>query len=107
MPDRTLVPLVAALSFLLGFGVADVTGVRPLGGAVLLAGGAWCAVRARPIAGTPRTVVLIVLAFAAFVASHPLGDEIGSWPAVFTMAALVAALAALLLRPAVPTAGRA
>ena len=107
MPDRQLVPLVAALSFLVGFAVADVTGVRPLGGAVLLAGGAWCALRARPIAGTPRTAVLIAFAFAAFVASHPLGDEIGSWPAVFTMAALVAALAVVLLRPAVPTAGRA
>ena len=33
---------VAFGSFVLGFAVADVTGVRPLGGLVLLAGVLWC-----------------------------------------------------------------
>jgi hypothetical protein len=84
------VPLVAALSFLAGFGVADVTGVRALGGAVLLAGGAWCAKDALPALGTRRTAALLGFALVAFVVSHPLGHAIGAWPAVLVSAAVVA-----------------
>ena len=81
---------VAALSLVLGFGVADVTGVRPLGGLVLLAGVAWC-VRAWAARGV-RPVVsvgLVVLYAAAFAASHALGDVLGAWGAVFAVAAVV------------------
>lgn len=92
-----LVPLVATLTFVAAFAVADVTGVRPLGGIVLVAGGLWCAARVRPVAGTARTVGLLVFALAAFVLSHPLGDEIGSWPAVFVVAAAVGLVTAGLL----------
>lgn len=93
-----IVPLVAALTFLAAFGVADATGVRPLGGIVLVAGGAWCALQVRPVAGAGRTVALLVLALAAFVLSHPLGDEIGSWPAVLVVSAAVGLVTALLLQ---------
>lgn len=81
-----------------GFGVAELTGVRALGGIVLLAGGALCAVLALPVAGRVRTAVLLVVALALFVASHPLGDAIGAWPAVFVSAAVVAAASAVLAR---------
>lgn len=87
-------PLVATLTFLLAFAVADVTGVRPLGGLVLVAGGAWCALQVRPVAGTVRTVVLLVVALAAFVASHPLGDVLGAWPAVLAVSLAVGAATA-------------
>jgi len=93
------VPLVAALSFVAGFGVADVTGVRPLGGLVLLAGGAWCAREVRPVAGTGRTAALVVLALVMFVASHPLGDVLGAWPAVLLAGVVVGAVTAALMAP--------
>lgn len=91
-------PLVAAGTFLAGFGVAELTGVRALGGLVLLAGGALCAALALPVAGRRATLALLAIALALFVVSHPLGRAIGSWPAVFVAAATVAAVAAALLR---------
>lgn len=93
------IPLVAAATFLAAFGVADVTGVRALGGLVLVAGGAWCALRVRPAAGTPRTIALVAFALVAFVASHPLGDVLGAWPAVVLVAAAVGFATVRLQRP--------
>lgn len=81
--------LVAALSLIVGFAVADVTGVRPLGGIVLLVGGAWCAIRWNRARGLAITVALAVLYAFLFVFSHVLGDLIGTWPAVFTVAAVM------------------
>jgi hypothetical protein len=92
------IALVAAGSFVAGFGVAELTGVRALGGVVLLAGGAACAAMALPVAGPARTGALLGIALALFVASHPLGRAIGPWPAVFATAAAVAAASALLAR---------
>jgi thiol:disulfide interchange protein len=80
---------VAAGSLLLGFAVAQATGVRPLGGVVLLAAVAWCAVRWRAEAGTPAAVALVALYAAAFAASHVLADALGTWGAVVTVAAAV------------------
>jgi hypothetical protein len=94
---RTAIPLVAAASFLAGFGVAELTGVRAIGGLVLLAGGAWCARAAFRLVGGPATAVLVVVALALFVISHPLGRLIGSWPAVTVSAALAAVTAAAIL----------
>ena len=78
--------------------MAELTDVRAIGGVVLLAGGAVCARMALPIAGVPRTVALLVVALALFVASHPLGRAIGAWPAVFVAAAAVFAASAVLVR---------
>jgi hypothetical protein len=94
---RVAVPLVAAATFLVGFGVAELTGVRASGGLVLLAGGAWCGRAALPVAGRRRTIALLAIAVALFVVSHPLGDAIGAWPAVAASAALAALAAAVLL----------
>jgi hypothetical protein len=93
------VPILAALTFIAAFGVADLTGVRALGGVVLVAGGAWCAARVRVTAGTSRTVALIAFALVAFVLSHVLGDVLGAWPAVILVAAIVGATTAVLQRP--------
>lgn len=95
-----VVPVVAALTFVAAFGVADVTGVRALGGLVLIAGGAWCALRIRPTAGSARTAALLLFALAAFIASHPLGDAMGAWPAVIVVAGVVGLVTALVQRPA-------
>ena len=84
---------VAALSLIAGFAVADVTGIRPLGGIVLLAAAAWCALRWRALAGLPAALALLALYALAFAASHALGDAIGAWPAVLVVAGVVGAAA--------------
>ena len=81
---------VAAAAFVAGFGVAELTGVRALGGVVLAAGGAWCFVALRREAGTGRAAAVLALALGLFVAAHPLGDAIGAWPAVLASAAVLA-----------------
>jgi PAS domain S-box-containing protein len=64
----TAVPtwLIAGASLIAGFAVADVTGVRPLGGLVLLAAAAWLVLRWRERAGTGRAIALLAL-YAALI----------------------------------------
>jgi len=78
---------VAAGSLLAGYLVARQTGVRPLGGGVLAAAGAWCARKWTRRAGPGRATALLGVYGAAFVASHPLAKRIGAWPAVLAAAA--------------------
>jgi len=94
--------VVAALTLVVGFAVADLTGVRALGGVVLVAGVVWCAVRARA-AGWWRVAAVVLVGAACFAVSHPLGGVIGAWPAVL-VAALVLGVAtfALVDRPSQP-----
>jgi hypothetical protein len=79
---------VAAGSLLAGFGVAQATGVRALGGIVLVAGAGWCAQRWRRSAGTGRTAALLLVYLGAFVGSHLIHDAVGAWPAVLIAAAV-------------------
>jgi hypothetical protein len=79
---------VASGSLIAGFAVAQATGVRPLGGAVLAVAAGWCALRWRNEVGAGRAIALVALYLAAFVGSHVLADAIGSWPAVLVAAAL-------------------
>jgi hypothetical protein len=98
MPPRATLPLAAAATFLAGFGVAELTGVRALGGVVLLAGGVWCARLAYRLAGAGPTSALLVIALGLFVASHPLGHLIGAWPAVVVSAGLAAVACVAVVR---------
>ena len=82
--------LIAALTLVVGFAVAQGTDVRWLGGAVLVAGGAWCAVRAWRPAGPLRTVVVLLVAVVCFVASHLLAPHLGPWTSVVLVAAILA-----------------
>src|SRR5436853_1130426 len=84
---------VAAGSLVVGYAVASATGSRPLGGVVLLLGGAWCiGVWARRDGG--RTAAeLGATGVAAFVASHLLARAIGPWPSVLAVSAVMAAAA--------------
>lgn len=79
---------MAAGSLVAGFAVAQVTGVRPLGGMVLLAGAGWCARRWLPQVGTPRTMALLGIYLAAFVLSHVISGPVGTWPAVAIVSAV-------------------
>lgn len=99
MNPRLALPIVAAATFLAGFGVAELTGVRAIGGLVLVAGGFWCGRIALRIAGPVATALLLIVAVALFVAAHPLGRAIGAWPAVLVTASLVAGAAAALAAP--------
>ena len=86
---------VASGSLIVGFAVAQATGVRPLGGIVLALGAGWCALRWRRGVGTARAVALVVVYLAAFVASHLIADTVGTWGAVFLVSALVGVAALL------------
>jgi hypothetical protein len=92
---------VAAASLVLGFAVAQATGVRPLGGVVLALGLGWCALRWRRTAGPGIALALAVLYLGCFAASHVLADVIGTWGAVLLVAAIAGVAAWLLAdRPA-------
>ncbi|MCW3016423.1 MAG: hypothetical protein JWO02_3515 [Solirubrobacterales bacterium] len=86
--DRPTWP-VAALSLVAGFAVAQATGVRPLGGLVLVAGAGWCARRWRADVGPARTAGLLGVYLLAFIASHVIADPVGTWPAVAIVASVV------------------
>lgn len=96
---RLRIAVVAALTLILGFAVAVSTGVRPLGGVVLVIGGAVCAWWMVRTSGWVRTVIVLAVAFGLFVVSHPLGHVIGSWPSVVLVAALAGITAYALARP--------
>ncbi|HWC26002.1 MAG TPA: hypothetical protein VG474_05400 [Solirubrobacteraceae bacterium] len=95
---------IASGSLLLGFAVAQTTGIRPLGGVVLIAGCAWCALRWLRSAGAARTAALVLVYAGAFVVSHVVADALGAWPSVL-LAAAVTGLAAYALADS--RAGRA
>lgn len=75
-----------------GFGIAQATDIRALGGIVLLAGGALAA-RTWFTHSVPAGVGLSAGYLAGFVASHPLAKVIGAWPSVAAVTATVAGAA--------------
>lgn len=92
MPQLPTAP-IAAGTFVLSYGVVVASGSRPLGGLVLLAGGAWCARAWQRRRDTRTAAELVGVAVAGFVASHLLGLAIGAWPAVLLVAAGMGAAA--------------
>lgn len=87
-------PIVAG-SLIGGYLVARETKVRPLGGAVLAAGGAISAREWVRNAGPGGAALLGAVYLGSFGASHPLAKKIGAWPAVLTAAGVSAAAAFL------------
>lgn len=90
MTPRLTAALLAAVTLIVGFAVASLTGNRALGGIVLVIGGAVCAWLWWRIAGPWRAAVCVAIAAAAFVVSHPLGALITSWGAVLLVSAVTA-----------------
>jgi hypothetical protein len=74
--------LLAGGSLVVGFAVAQATGAREAGGAVLLAALAVCAVQWRRQAGALAATALVAVYVALFVASHLLARGVGGWPSV-------------------------
>jgi hypothetical protein len=93
---------LAAGSLIASYGVVAATGSRPLGGAVLAAGGLCCIGIWRRRHGTRTAAELGGVGFAAFVASHVLALAVGPWPAVLIVAAVTAAAAWALADSRVP-----
>ena len=88
---------IAAAALPVGFVVAQASGVRPLGGAVmvaLLGASAW---RAREPAGLGARLAVAGVAVASFIASHVLADTLTVPGAVAAAAAAVGAAAYALL----------
>jgi hypothetical protein len=84
---------VAAGTLIAGYAVAAGSGSRPLGGVVLLAGGAWCVRAWLRRDGPRRASALAGAGVAAFVCSHVLALAIGPWPSVLVVSAAMAAAA--------------
>jgi hypothetical protein len=82
---------LAAGSLIVSYGVSAATASRPLGGAVLAAGGLCCIGIWRRRHGTRTAAQLGGVGFAAFVVSHVLALGMGAWPAVLIVAAVTAA----------------
>ena len=88
---RVPTAVITAGSLIGGWQAARRTGVRPLGGVVLAAGGLlagreWAA-RTSPAA----TTALVATYLGAFGLSHPLAKRIGAWPSVLVVSALTSA----------------
>ncbi len=79
---------IAAGSLIGGYAVAAGTGSRPLGGAVLAAGGLYCIGVWHRRHGTGTAAALGGVGLASFALSHVLAQAIGAWPSVLTVAAL-------------------
>ncbi|MCP3425054.1 hypothetical protein NBM05_03155 [Rothia sp. AR01] len=83
-----LLPTAFSTAGLLGgYKVARATGIRPLGGAALAAGGAAAFAGWKKNAGAGRATVLTAVYLAAFGASHPLAKKMGAWPSVAAVTA--------------------
>ena len=83
-------PLVA-VGLIGGFLTARETGIRPLGGIVLAAAGAYAARSWYVKKGWPAATGLSLAYLGGFGASHPLAKKVGAWPAVFAVSAVSAA----------------
>ena len=90
MTPRLTAALLAALTLIIGFAVASLTGNRALGGIVLVIGGAVCAWLWWRLAGPWRAAACVAIAGIAFVVSHPLGALLTSWGSVVLVSAVTA-----------------
>ena len=96
---RLFTSLLAGMTLAVGFGVAQITGNRPVGGIVLVIGAAICGYRWWQSAGRLPTFASELVFFAAFVASHPLAKQIGAWPAVAVAGAVTVVVSFALTGP--------
>src|SRR5699024_433259 len=83
-------PLVA-VGLVGGFLTARETGIRPLGGAVLAAAGAYAARSWYADEGWPAAAGLSLTYLGGLPAPQPLAKKIGAWPAVLAVSAVSAA----------------
>lgn len=88
--SRGAAALLAGASLVAGFAVAELTGVRALGGLVLVAAALVCVLGWRR-SGPLVAAGLVALYLALFVASHVLAGPLGAWPSVLLVSVAMAA----------------
>ena len=81
---------ITAGSLIGGWQLARRTGIRPLGGVVLAAGGVLAGREWARRTNPAVTGALLATYVGAFGLSHPLAKRIGSWPSVLAVSALTA-----------------
>ena len=81
---------LAALTLVVGFAVAQATGVRALGGGVLAAGVGWCVLREVRRTAWWRLSVVVLAGAGCFVLSHVLAEVLGAWLSVALAAVVLA-----------------
>ena len=81
---------VAGGSLVVGFAVAELTGVRSLGGVVLLAALVWCWAAWARRRSVLVAVGLTAVYAAAFAVSHVIAGAVGAWVSVAVVSAVVA-----------------
>ena len=87
MRRHLLTAPLAATGLIAGYGVAVVSGSRPLGGLVLACFGLVCIAIWLGRDGGRTAAMLTGIGLLAFALSHVLGLVIGAWPAVLLAAA--------------------
>lgn len=90
MLHRIPTAVVAALALVVGFGTAELTGLRWIGGVVVVVGAAWCLVRSWRTTTWWRLVAVVLLGAACFVGSHVLAGTLGPWGSVALVSAVLA-----------------
>jgi hypothetical protein len=88
---RVPTAVITAGSLIGGWQLARRTGIRPLGGVVLVAGGVLAGREWARRTSPAVTGALAATYVGAFGLSHPLAKKIGSWPAVLAVSAVTAA----------------
>lgn len=95
MPTPTRIPTAPLLATGLvgGFALAQQSGVRPLGGAAMLAANVASARQWYAIGGAPLAAGLTAVYWTAMGVSHPLAKKVGVWPSVLGVTAVSAGAA--------------
>lgn len=91
--DRVQTAPLTAIGLIGGYLVARETGIRPLGGLVLGAAGAYAARTWWARGGLGQAAGLTSVYLASFGLSHPLAKKIGAWPAVLAVTGFTAGAA--------------
>lgn len=92
-PQDVSTATTVAFGLIGGWLTARETGIRPLGGVVLAAAGAWAGRSWWAKTNPATTAGLTALYAGAFGLSHPLAKKIGAWPSVLTVTAASAGAA--------------
>lgn len=79
-----------------GWLTARETGIRPLGGVLLMAAGLWAGRSWLAKGGVPLAAGLGATYVAAFGLSHPLAKKIGAWPSVIAVTTVASGAACVL-----------
>ena len=88
--DQVKTAPIVVLGLCGGFAVAQESGIRALGGAVLAGAGLYAGRTWLRKGGVGKTALLTALYVGGFGYSHKLAKKIGAWPSVLTVTAVAA-----------------